>query len=81
MSELKIDNKRLAGIKRQLLGKAGVVSSYAFSGSGKPAISSDINYLKKDLLRILILITLALTIELSLSWAIHQGLLIQIGLR
>lgn len=81
MTVSKTDNKKLESLKRQLLGKSSQVASYAFSPSPKLTNSSDLSFLKKDLLRILVLITLALTIELSLSWAIHQGLLIQIGLR
>ncbi len=81
MTESKIDNKRLEVIKKQLMGHSTLTSSYAFTSSSKPTISSDISYLKKDLRRILILISLALAVELSLSWAIHQGLLVRVGLR
>lgn len=81
MTQSKTTNKRLESIKQQLLGKSSVVASYAFAGASKPIISSDMSCLKRDLFKILILTTLALAVEISLSWAIHQGLLIPIGLR
>jgi hypothetical protein len=77
--------KKVSALRQQLIGKAAHISStspkgphYTLSQSGETgrtdSVAAEMSYLKKDLLRICILSTMAVGVEIGLYIAIHKGM-------
>jgi hypothetical protein len=77
--------KKVSRLRQQLIGKAAQATHptskgphYTLSQSGvagRPdSVAAEMNYLKKDLLRICILSTMAVGAEIGLYIAIHKGM-------